>query len=57
MTVNHTRQSSNLLAMVLSGGPCSKYLATAVFVEEAGNLFDGFKNVMHVCLGKTLPCH
>jgi hypothetical protein len=42
--------------MVVSGGGCSKYLATAEFVEEVDSLFSSFNGGMSVDPGKALHC-
>jgi hypothetical protein len=38
MRGKHVRKPSHFLLLVVSGGGCSEYLATAEFVEEDDNL-------------------
>jgi hypothetical protein len=42
--------------MVVSGGGCSRYLATVAFVEEVDNLFSIFNGGTCVDSAKTLCC-
>jgi hypothetical protein len=57
MVVRHVRKPSNFLYTVLSGGSCSEYLATAVFVEEVDSLFYSFNGGQMFTHGKHCVAH
>jgi hypothetical protein len=50
----HVRKSTDFLFILLSGGCCSEYQATATYVEDVDKLFDSFSGGTRVDQGKTL---
>jgi hypothetical protein len=56
MVIHYVRKPTNFVLNVYSGGCCSEYLATAVFVEQVDSLFDSFNGGTRVDQAKTLRC-